>query len=167
MLTGFCRMASTFPGGRETCRVTRDDDDWNALFLQSINQAVGPLAVSQIDVNDGYVGSALGKQTLGVRYGGSRTGYIRSQYAKQTLHGIAELPGIFNQQDMRAFQFRRSGRIRLVTLDPVWDPGAMASVCEVVFIAAISAVGRQNANLRIRSAWRLFPDPLFFGLGRR
>ncbi len=57
---------------------------------RSINQAVGPLAVSQIDVDDGYIGSALGNQALGVRYGGSRTGYIRSQYTKQTLHGIAE-----------------------------------------------------------------------------
>ena len=83
--------------------------------MQPINQVVGPLAVSQIDVDDGYVGSALGNQALGVRYGGSRTGYIRSQCAKQTLDGIADMPGIFNQEDTRAFQFRRSGCIWLVS----------------------------------------------------
>ena len=79
--------------------------------MQTINQVVGPLAVPQIDVDEGYIGSVLRNQALGVRYGGSRTGYIRSQYAKQTLHGVAELPGIFNQQDARAVQFRRSGCI--------------------------------------------------------
>jgi len=83
--------------------------------VQTINQVVGSLAVSQIDVDDRYIGGVLRNQALGVRYGGSRAGYIRSQYAKQTLHGIAELPGIFNQQDSRAFQFRRAGCISLVS----------------------------------------------------
>ena len=48
------------------------------MFVQAINKAVGPLAVSQIDVDDGYIGNVLGNQALGVRDGGSRTGYIRS-----------------------------------------------------------------------------------------
>ena len=102
-LTGFCRMASTFPGGRETVRVARYDDDWNSLFLQPINQGVCPLAVPQIDVYDGYVGSALGNQSLGIRYGGSRTGHVRSQCTKQTLDGIADVPGILNQENTRTF----------------------------------------------------------------
>ena len=51
-------------------------------MLQPINQGVRALAVSQIDVDDSYVGSALGNQTFGIRYGGSWTGYVCSQCAK-------------------------------------------------------------------------------------
>ncbi len=106
---GFLQNGFGLSGREGNGRVTCDDDDWNALFVQSINQAVGPLAVSQIDVDDGYVRSALGNEALGIRYGGGRTGYICSQCTKQTLHGIADVPGILNQEDTRAFQFRRSG----------------------------------------------------------
>jgi len=52
------------------------------LFLQSINQAVGPLAVSQIDIDNSYVGSALGKKSFGVSDAGSWAGDIRTQYPK-------------------------------------------------------------------------------------
>ena len=72
------RLARRKRNGRVTC----DYDDWNALFLQSINQAVGPLAVSQIDIDNGDVGSALGKKSFGVSDAGSWAGDIRSQYPK-------------------------------------------------------------------------------------
>ena len=47
--------------------------------MQTINQVVGSLTVPQIDVDDGYIGSVLRNQALGVRDGGGRTGDIRSQ----------------------------------------------------------------------------------------
>ena len=79
---GFLQNSLDISGRERNCRVARDDDDRNALFLQPINQGVGPLAVSQIDIDDGYVGSALGNQKFGIRYGGCWTGYIRSHCAK-------------------------------------------------------------------------------------
>ena len=90
-------------GRQGNCRVARDDDDRNSLLLQPFNQGVGPLAVSQIDVDNGYVGSALGNQKFGIRYGGGWTGNVRSQCAKQTLDGVAYMPGILNQKDTGVF----------------------------------------------------------------
>jgi hypothetical protein len=73
------------------------------LFVQPINQVVCALAVSQVDVDDSHVGSALGNQSLCVHYCGSRTSHIRSQCAKQTLDGIADMPGILDQENTRTF----------------------------------------------------------------
>ena len=89
---GFLQDSLDLSGRQGNFRVARDDDDWNSLLLQPINQGVGSLAVSQIDVDDGYVGSALGNQKFGIRYGGSWTGYVRSQCAKQTLDGVTYMP---------------------------------------------------------------------------
>ena len=84
--------AVDFTGKQGNRCIARYDDDGNLLLLQPINQGVRALAVSQIDVDDSYVGSALGNQTFGIRYGGSWTGYVCSQCAKQALDGVAYMP---------------------------------------------------------------------------
>ena len=83
--------------------VSRYDDNRDAFFLKSIEQGIGLLAIPQVDVYDRHVGLALGDQALGVSYGGSRARHIRSQRTQQTLDGVSDVPGIFNQQNARTF----------------------------------------------------------------
>jgi hypothetical protein len=73
--------------------------------MQPIDQAVGPLAFSEIHVDDGYIRGALGNQALGVRRGRGWSGHVSSQYMKQSLHRFTEVPGILDQQDTHAPQF--------------------------------------------------------------
>ena len=78
----------------------------NALIMQPIDEAVGPLATSEIEVDKGYVGSVLGDQALSLGRGRDRSDHIRSQGSKKPLQGYAELPGILDQEDTHALQIR-------------------------------------------------------------
>ena len=51
-------------------------------------------------------------QALGVGYGWGRTSNIGSPCAEQAPDGSTDMPGIFDQEDARTFQFRRCGRSR-------------------------------------------------------
>jgi hypothetical protein len=73
-------------------RITGDHDNTDALSMQAIDQAVGPLAPSETDVDDGYVWRVIGEQALGVGRGRGRPGHVRSHHLKQSLHGLANVP---------------------------------------------------------------------------
>src|SRR5437016_975751 len=84
--------------------------------MQPIDQVVGPLAFSEIEVDDGYIRGALGNQVLSVRRSRCWSGYVRSQYTKQSLHGLADVPGILDQEDSHALQFQPSGSNRVLSV---------------------------------------------------
>ena len=50
--------------------------------MQPCNQAVRKFAVSEVEVDEGYVRSVLGEQALGLGRSRGRTGYFRSQKLK-------------------------------------------------------------------------------------
>jgi len=66
---GFCRMAATFFRRHRKNGVAGGHDDGHALIMQSVDQAVGPFVVAQIEVDEGDVGHALGDQALGLGRG--------------------------------------------------------------------------------------------------
>src|SRR5215510_11442535 len=71
---------------RRNC-ISGRDDDADALIMQPIDQAVGPLASSKMDIDERCIGGMLGDQPLGLdrSRGGSSDG--RSQSLKKSLHG--------------------------------------------------------------------------------
>ena len=91
-------------------RVARDDDDWNAFVrcsrsIKALARSPSRRLMSTMATSG--VRSATRRSASAMVAAGPATSAPND--TKQTLDGIADVPGIFNQEDMRAFQFRRSG----------------------------------------------------------
>src|SRR3954453_17400675 len=99
---------------RNRC-IAGHDDDRHMFFQQPIDQVAGCFTVSQINIDNGNVWGALRNQTFSVRRRSSRPDHVRSQYTKQALHGFTDVPGVLDQENAHAFQFRRTSTSRLVS----------------------------------------------------
>jgi hypothetical protein len=86
--------------------VAGDHDDADALFIQAIDQPVGQLAASKIEIDEGDVDSVLGNQALGLSGCGDGSGHVRSQGLEQALQSYANVPGILDHKDTQARQIR-------------------------------------------------------------
>ena len=84
--------------------------------MQSIDQAIGPLAPSEIEVDKGYVGGMIGDQALGLGRGRDWSVHIRSPGPKQVLQGYADVPRVLDQEDTQALQIRGFGSGRVVSV---------------------------------------------------
>jgi PAS domain S-box-containing protein len=99
LLTGFCRMVTTFFGVTGENRVAGDHDNRDASVMQPINQAGGQLPSPQMEVDQGQVRDLFGAQTVSLGSGRGRPGHLRSQELKQRLHCFADVPGILDQEN--------------------------------------------------------------------
>ena len=67
--------------------------------MQLIDQAIGLLTVSQIDIHQGHVWPALANQAHGVGRGRGRAGNNGSPRLKQHLQSRPDVPGILDDED--------------------------------------------------------------------
>jgi hypothetical protein len=57
--------------------------------MQPINQAIGLLTASEINVDEGCVGQILGDQAIGLDHRRDWSGHVGSAGFEQVLHGCA------------------------------------------------------------------------------
>jgi len=67
--------------------------------MQLIDQAIGLLTISQIDIHQGDIGSALTDKAQGVGRGCGWTGNIGSPRLKQHLQSSPDVPRILDDED--------------------------------------------------------------------
>ena len=70
--------------------------------MQIINEAVGQLIASKLDVDQGYVRAVFGDQTFCFGHSWSRASNIRSQVHQQSFQGCADVPGVLDQEHANA-----------------------------------------------------------------
>jgi hypothetical protein len=87
----FLQDGRDLPRCQRKSRVAGSHDDPDPLIMQSIDQAIGPLAPSEIEVDEGYVGGMIGDQSLGLGRGRDGSVHIRSPGPKQVLQASAPL----------------------------------------------------------------------------
>ena len=84
---GFCSTASAFPGA-SVSPVARHYDNANALIMQPVDKTVGPLASSQIDLNEGRGGDIVGDQLLDLGRRRGRPDHLRPNGPKKQLQQL-------------------------------------------------------------------------------
>ena len=75
-------------------------DNTDTLIMQLIDQAIGLLTVSQIDIHQGHVGSALGNHPPGLGRGRGWAGNVGPPRLKQHLQSRPDVPGILDYEDV-------------------------------------------------------------------
>src|SRR5215475_12509183 len=74
-------------------------DNTDALVMQPIDQAIGLLTVSQIDVHQRHIEGALGQEAQGVRRGRDWSDNIGTPRLQQHLQSGRDVPGILDDED--------------------------------------------------------------------
>jgi len=95
----FLQDSRCLPSRWRDIGVARYYDNTDTLIMQLIDQAIGLLTVSQVDVHQGNVGGALANQAHGVSRGCGWSGNIGSPRLKQHLQSRPDVPGILDDKD--------------------------------------------------------------------
>jgi hypothetical protein len=113
----FLQGRSDLPRSQWYLGVSRNHHNANPLVMQPIDQSVGQLTPSEVEVDERHVWREPGDQTLGIGPGSDRPHYLRAQCPKMALQADAQVPGILDYEDAHAlqiqfFRFRRTWNVR-------------------------------------------------------
>ena len=77
--------------------------------MQLIDQDIGSLSAAEAEVDERNVGGLLRDQTLSRGGGRDGSSHLRPASLEQALHGKADVPAIFDDEDTHPVQIRGYG----------------------------------------------------------
>ena len=72
--------------------------------MQSIDEVVGQLAISEFDIDEGYGREAVGDQAFRFGHRRSRPSDFYSEVLKQLLQGLPHVPSVLNDKCANTFE---------------------------------------------------------------
>ena len=71
--------------------------------MQSIDEVIGQLAISEFDIDESYGRGAVGDQAFRVGHGRNRPSDFYSEVLKQLLQGFPNMPSVLNDKCANTF----------------------------------------------------------------